>query len=296
MKRDDLYDLAAFVVVAEHSSFTRAAAELGISQSALSHAIKTLEARLGVRLLSRTTRSVSTTDAGETLLRALRPALEDIATGVDAVGAMGGKPSGTLRITATKHAVSSVVMPVLPGFLAAHPNVQVDFVIDNNLTDIVAERIDAGIRFGDIVEKDMIAVRIGPDLRMVVVGAPSYFAEHPAPRTPRELARHRCINYRFRSSGLYAWEFEENGKPFEVRVDGPLCFNDGDLIYEAALAGQGLAYMFEDSVAADVAAGRLVPILEKWSPAFPGYYLYHPSRRHMPPALTALIAALRYRG
>jgi DNA-binding transcriptional LysR family regulator len=296
MKRDDLYDLAAFAVVAEHGSFTRAAAELGISQSALSHAIKTLEARLGVRLLSRTTRSVSTTDAGETLLRTLRPALEDIATGVDAVGAMGGTPSGTLRITATKHSVTSVVMPVLPGFLASHPNIQVDFVIDNNLVDIVADRIDAGIRFGDIVEKDMIAVRIGPDLRMVVVGAPSYFADHPPPRTPRELAQHRCINYRFRSSGLYAWEFEEKGKPFEVRVEGPLMFNDGDLIHEAALAGQGLAYLFDDTVAADVAAGRLVPILEKWCPPFPGYYLYHPSRRQMPPALTALIAALRYRG
>jgi DNA-binding transcriptional LysR family regulator len=297
MKRDDLYDLAAFAVVAEHGSFTRAAAELGISQSALSHAIKTLEARIGVRLLSRTTRSVSTTDAGETLLRSLRPALEDIAASVDAVGAMGGKPSGTVRVTATKHAVSSVVMPVLPGFLASHPDIRVDFVIDDNLTDIVAERLDAGIRFGDIVEKDMIAVRIGPDLRMVVVGAPSYFADHPAPRTPRELSGHRCMNYRHvRSGGLYAWEFEENGKPFEVRVEGPLTFNNGDLILEAALAGHGLAYMFDDAVAADVEAGRLIPILQEWSLPFPGYYLYHPSRRQMPPALTALIAALRYRG
>src|SRR6266568_1956600 len=259
MKRDDLYDLAAFAVVAEQGSFTRAAAELGMSQSALSHAMKSLEERLGVRLLSRTTRSVSTTEAGETLLRSLRPALEGIASGVDAVGALRGKPSGTVRITATKHAVSSVVMPVLPGFLASHPNIRVDMMVDDNLTDIVADRIDAGIRFGDIVQKDMIAVRIGPDIRMTVVGAPSYFADHPVPRTPRELSGHRCINYRHvRSGGLYAWDFE-------------------------------------DEVAADIEVGRLTRILEQWCPTFPGYYLYHPSRRQSPPALAALIAALRYK-
>ena len=296
MKRDDLYDLAAFAVVAEQGSFTRAAAELGMSQSALSHAMKTLEERLGVRLLSRTTRSVSTTEAGESLLRALRPALADIASGVDAVGALHGKPSGTVRITATKHAVSSVVMPVLPGFLASHPDIRVDMIIDDNLTDIVANRIDAGIRFGDIVEKDMIAVRIGPDIRMAVVGAPSYFADHPRPRTPRDLAGHRCINYRLvRSGGLYAWEFEEQGRRFEVRVEGPLVFNNADLIREAALRGQGLAFVYHDEVAADLKAGRLTRILEKWCPTFPGYYLYHPSRRQTPPALAAFIAALRYK-
>lgn len=201
MKRDDLYDLAAFAVVAEQGSFTRAAAELGMSQSALSHAIRALEQRLGVRLLSRTTRSVSTTEAGETLLRSVRPALEEIASGVDAVGVSGGQPSGTVRITATKHAATSVLMPVLPGFLRAHPGIRVDVVVDDNLTDIVADRMDAGIRFGDIVEKDMIAIRIGPDIRMAVVGAPTHFADHPAPRTPRELSRHRCINYRHVRSG-----------------------------------------------------------------------------------------------
>jgi DNA-binding transcriptional LysR family regulator len=258
--------------------------------------MKALEERLGVRLLSRTTRSVSTTEAGETLLRSVRPALDEIASGVDAVGALGGKPSGTVRITATKHAVSSVVMPVLPGFLASHPGIRVDLIIDDNLTDIVANRIDAGIRFGDIVEKDMIAVRIGPDIRMAVVGAPSYFAEHPAPRTPRELANHRCVNYRrIRSGGLYAWDFKEKGRPFQVRVDGPLIFNNSDLTRDAALAGQGLAYVYENEVAADVEAGRLVRTLEKWCPTFPGYYLYYPSRRQTPPALTALIAALRDR-
>jgi DNA-binding transcriptional LysR family regulator len=296
VKRDDLYDLAAFAVVAEQGSFTRAAAELGMSQSALSHAMKTLEERLGVRLLSRTTRSVSTTEAGETLLRSLRPALEEISSGVDAVGALRGKASGTVRITATKHAVSSVVMPALPGFLASHPDIRVEMIVEDNLTDIVAERLDAGIRFGDIVEKDMIAVRIGPDIRMAVVGAPSYFANHPVPRTPRELSGQRCINYRHvKTGGLYAWDFEQKGRPFEVRVEGPLVFNNTDLIREAALAGQGLAFIYEDLVAADIEAGRLTRILEKWCPTFPGYYLYHPSRRQTPPALAALIGALRYK-
>jgi DNA-binding transcriptional LysR family regulator len=296
MKRDDLYDLAAFAVVAEQGSFTRAAAELAMSQSALSHAIKALEERLGVRLLSRTTRSVSTTEAGQTLLRSLRPALEDIASGVDAVGALRGKPSGAVRITATKHAVSSVVMPAMPSFLASHPDIRVDMIVDDNLTDIVADRMDAGIRFGDIIEKDMIAVRIGPDIRMAVVGSPSYFADRPAPRTPHELSSHRCINYRhIRSGGLYAWDFEEEGRPFKVRVEGPLIVNNADLLREAALAGLGLAFVYENEVLADIRAKRLTRTLDEWCPTFPGYYLYHPSRRQTPPALTALIAALRYR-
>src|SRR3954468_17541516 len=196
MRRDDLYDLAAFAVVAERGSFTRAAAELGISQSALSHAMKALEERLGVRLLSRTTRSVATTEAGATVLRSLLPALGQIASAVDVVAALRGKPSGALRITATKHAVSFVVMPVLPGFLASHRDIRVEMLVDDTMTDIVANRIDAGIRFGDLVEKDMIAIRIGPDIQMAVVGAPSYLADHPVPRTPRELSDQRCINYR----------------------------------------------------------------------------------------------------
>jgi DNA-binding transcriptional LysR family regulator len=187
-------------------------------------------------------------------------------------------------------------MPVLPRFLASHPDIRLDIIVDDNLTDIVADRIDAGIRFGDIVEKDMIAVRIGPDIRMAVVGAPSYFADHPVPKTPRDLAGHRCINYRHvRTGGLYAWDFEEKGRPFEVRVEGPLVFNNAELTREAALAGQGIAYVYADEVAADIRAGRLKRILEKWCPIFPGYYLYHPSRRQTPPALAALIAALRYK-
>jgi DNA-binding transcriptional LysR family regulator len=296
MKRHDLDDLAAFAVVAEHGSFTRGAAQLGMSQSALSHAMKALETRLGVRLLSRTTRSVSTTEAGETLLLSLRPAFETIASGLTAVGAMRGEPSGTVRITATKHAVTAVVMPALPGFVAAYPDVHVVLVVEDALTDIVSSRFDAGIRFGELVEKDMIAVRVGPDLEMAVVGAPSYFADHPPPRTPRDLARHRCINYlNLRAGGLQAWEFEEKGRPFELRVDGPLSFTNGDLILDAALAGHGIAYAYADTVTAHVAARRLTRVLEKWCPPFPGYYLYHPSRRQTPPALSAFIAALRYR-
>lgn len=296
MKRDDLYDLAAFAVVAQHASFTRAAAELGMSQSALSHAIKMLEERLGVRLLARTTRSVSVTEAGETLLRSLRPALDDISTGVDALGAMRGKAAGTVRLTATKHAVSSVVMPALPKFLAEYPDVHLQMIVDDSFIDIVAEKIDAGIRFGDIVEKDMIAVRIGPDVRLSVVGAPSYFARYGDPQTPRELSGHRCINYRhLRTAGFFGWEFVEAGRPFQVRVDGPLTFSNSELLIEAALAGHGLAYVYENEILGHVDAGRLRRTLDDWCPTFPGYYLYHPSRRQVPPALAALISALKYR-
>jgi DNA-binding transcriptional LysR family regulator len=297
MRRDDLYDLAAFAVVAEKGSFTRAAAELGMSQSALSHAIKLLEQRMGVRLLSRTTRSVSVTDAGEKLLRALSPALEDISVAVDEVGAMSGIASGSLRITATKHAISSVLMPMLPAFLDAHPDIEMELIADDRMLDIVAERIDAGIRFGDIVERDMIAVRISPDIGMVVVGAPSYFENSPPLETPRQLADHRCITYRnIRSGGLIAWDFIENGTTFQVRVEGQLVLNNSDLIREAALAGRGLAYVYENEVAADIASGRLVRALDNWCPNLPGYYLYHPSRRQSPPALAAFIAALRRQG
>ena len=297
MRRDDLSELAAFAVVAEEGSFTRAAARLGMSQSALSHAMKGLEARLKVRLLSRTTRSVSTTEAGDMLLRSLRPALEDIAAGLAKAGALGGVPSGTVRLTATKNAVTAVVMPVLPAFLAAHPDVRVELIVDDTLTDIVAGRFDAGIRFGTIVEKDMIAVRVGRDMRRAVVAAPSYFAENPPPTTPRDLSTHRCIRYRLvKAGGLYAWEFEEDGRPLEVRVDGPLVFNDTDLMRQAAIAGMGIAYVYEDDAIEDIRAGRLTRILEDWCPLLPGYFLYHPSRRQTPPALAALMAALRFRG
>lgn len=296
MKRDDLYDLAAFEVVAKHASFTRAATELGISQSALSHAIKMLEERLGVRLLARTTRSVSVTDAGETLLRSLRPALEDIFSGVEAIGALRGKAAGTIRLTATKHAVSSVVMPVLPKFLAEYPDVQIEMMVDDSFIDIVAGKIDAGIRFGDIVEKEMIAVRIGPEVPICVVGSPSYFAKHGHPQTPRDLSSHRCINYRhLRTSGFFGWEFVEDGRPLQARVEGPLTFSNTELLLDAALDGHGLAYTYENYILEYEKAGRLERTLDKWCPTFPGYYLYHPSRRQVHPALAALIAALKFR-
>lgn len=296
MKRTDLYDLAAFVVVAEKGSFTRAAAELSMSQSALSHAMKSLEERLGTRLLSRTTRSVSTTEAGETLLRSLRPALDEIASSVDIVGSLRGKASGTIRLTATKHAASSVVLPRLPAFLAAYPAVQIDMMIDDKLTDIVASRIDAGVRFGDIVEKDMIAVRIGPDIKMAVVGSPAYFENNIQPRSPRDLAVHRCINYRRGTAGgLYAWDFEENGRDLQVRVNGPLVVNNSELMREGALLGLGLAYVYEDEVLADLRSGRLVSVISKWCPRFAGYHLYYPSRRQPTQAFALLVDTLRYK-
>lgn len=294
MRRDELNDLAAFAVVAAEGSFTRAASELGMSQSALSHAMRGLEERLNIRLLSRTTRSVSTTEAGEILLRSLQPALDDIASGLAQVGALGATTSGAVRLTATKNAITSVLLPIMPRFLADHPNVKVEIIVDDNLTDIVANRFDAGIRFGNIIEKDMIAVRIAPDVRRAVVASPTYFSDHPSPRTPHDLRDHRCINYRLvKTGGMYLWEFEEDGRPLEVRVDGPLVFNDTDLMRASAIAGLGIAYLYEDDAEEDIKAGRLVRILEDWCPLLPGYFLYHPSRRQTPPALTALIAALR---
>ncbi len=294
MRRDELNDLAAFAIVAREASFTRAAATLGMSQSALSHAMRALEERLKVRLLARTTRSVSTTEAGETLLRALRPALDDIAAGLAQVGAMSSSLAGLIRLTATRNAFTAIVMPVLPTFLADNPNVRVELNVDDNLTDIVANRFDAGIRFGNIIEQDMIAVRIGPDMRRAVVASPEYLTRHPAPATPHDLDAHRCINFRLvKTGGLYTWQFEEDGQPLDVRVEGSLIVNDNELMRQAALTGMGLAYLYEDDAAPDIAAGRLVRLLDAWCAPLPGYCLYHPGKRQSPPALTALIAALR---
>jgi DNA-binding transcriptional LysR family regulator len=296
MKRDDLNDLAAFVVVADEMSFTRAAAKLGMSASALSHAIRSLEDRLGLRLLARTTRKVSTTEAGEQLLRTLRPAFEDISTELAVLSELRDKPAGTVRITTFKHAATSILCPMLPGFLEAHPDIRVEVTIDEGLTDIVSSRYDAGIRFGEKVAKDMIAVQISSEVRWATVGSPAYFAQHPIPKTPQDLAEHCCINYRYTTSGgLYLWEFEQDGRSFQVRVDGSLIFNDSDLILAAALAGQGIGYLFEDQIVKLVAEGRLIQVLAEWCPTAPGYYLYHPNRRQMPPALAALIDALRIR-
>ncbi|WP_047855924.1 LysR family transcriptional regulator [Archangium gephyra] len=296
MRRGELDDLAAFATVATEGSFTRAAARLDMSQSALSRRVQALEQRLGVRLLSRTTRSVSTTEAGEALLGTLRTAFADIDTRLAVLREGRTRLAGTLRLTMVKHAAMSLIRPMLPGFLSAHPDVRVELDVNDRFVDIVSHRFDAGIRFGEQVAKDMIAVRVGPEVRAAVVASPGYLAARRAPRTPRELHEHRCINYRLGTTGgLYAWEFQERGRRLEVRVDNTLVFNDGDLMVAAALDGQGIAYVFEHQVANHLAEGRLVRLLEKWCPPFPGYYLYHPSRRQTPPVLAAFIQALRAR-
>lgn len=292
--RKNLEDLAAFAAVARARSFTRAAVGLRLSTSALSHRIKQLEARLGVRLLQRNSRSVAATEAGERLLRVLEPALGEIGGALDALGRERGVVAGTVRLTATRHAYETVIRPVLAEFLARHPEAGVEVLIDYQLRDIIAERLDAGIRLGEKLEKDMIAVRVGPDLRMAVVASPAYLARHPAPRTPRDLVGHACVNYRMMASGqTLEWEFEREGRGLDIKVTGPLTFNEPGLMLEAALDGLGVAYVLEGQAEAHVAAGRLVRLLEAWTPAFPGYFLYYPSRRQVPAALAALIATLR---
>lgn len=295
MNRGDLDDLSAFAIVAQERSFTRAAAKLRMSQSALSHAIKSLEDRLGVPLLARTTRSVSATEAGQQLLRVLQPALQDIEAELAALGQFLDKPSGSLRITTAKHPATALLWPKLSSFVAAYPEIQVELIVDEGWTDIVAGRYDAGVRLGESLEQDMIAVRIGPDIRSAVVAAPSYFECYSTPTTPRDLAAHDCINYRQASSGgIYAWEFEKEGQELTVKVNGTLIFNDIDLISAAALDGRGLAFCFEDQVADHVRSGRLVRVLEDWCPPYAGFHLYYPSRRQTP-ALKAIIEHLRFR-
>ena len=296
MQRDDLIDLNAFMAVAEERSFTRAAAKLGTSQSALSHAMRRLEVRVGVRLLTRTTRSVAPTDAGERLLATLRPSLEQIEQELAVVGALREKPAGNIRITASQHAVDTILWPVLARLLPDHPDVQVELSVDSGFTDIVAGRFDAGVRLGEALAKDMVAVRIGPDLRMAVVGSPSYFAGRAPPMTPQDLATHRCINLRLLSGGgLYAWELEKDGREVRVRVDGQLAFDNINLITHAAEAGFGLAFVMENQVAAQVADGRLIRVLNDWCPSFSGYHLYYPSRRQPSAAFTLLVEALRHK-
>ncbi|GGF54657.1 LysR family transcriptional regulator [Azorhizobium oxalatiphilum] len=296
MQREELADLNAFLAVAEEQSFTRAAARLGTSQSALSHTIRRLEARLGVRLLTRTTRSVAPTQAGERLLGTLGPALETISAELSSLRDLRDKPAGTIRINTGDHAANTILWPALRKLLPAYPDIQVELCIDGGFADIVAERFDAGVRLGEALAKDMIAVPIGPDLRMAIVGSPAYFASRPAPVTPQDLAGHQCINLRMRSSGgLYAWELEKDGRELKVRVEGQLAFNSVPLILQAALDGFGLGFVMEDHAAADIEAGRLVRVLEDWCPAFPGYHLYYPSRRQPSAAFVTLVDALRYR-
>lgn len=297
MPRDNLNELTAFLAVAREESFTRAAAKLGVSQSALSHTVRALEERLGVRLLTRTTRSVSPTEAGERLLRSVGPRLDEIETEIAALSALREKPAGTIRITAGEHAADAVLWPALAKFLPDYPDIRVEIIVDYGLIDIVAERYDAGVRLGEQVARDMIAVRIAPDMRMAVVGSPAYFATRPKPRTPQDLTTHNCINLRLPTyGGLYAWEFEKAGRELKVRVEGQLVFNTTALRMNAVLAGLGLAYLPEEQVTAQLADGRLVRVLADWCAPFPGYHLYYPSRRQATPAFSLLVDALRHRG
>jgi len=292
MARQNINDLVAFLAVARERSFTRAAAKLGVSQSALSHTIRGLEERLGMRLLTRTTRSVAPTEAGERLVRTVGPRFEEIDAELSALTELREKPAGNIRITTGEHAAQAVLWPALARLLPHYPD-----IIDYGLTDIVAERYDAGVRLGEQVAKDMIAVRIGPDFRMVVVGAPSYFARRPKPKKPQDLTAHDCINIRLPTyGGIYAWEFEKRGRELKVRADGQLVFNNLALRLNAALAGLGLAYLPEDQVQSYVSEGRLIRVLDDWCAPFPGYHLYYPSRRQPAPAFAVLVDALRYRG
>jgi DNA-binding transcriptional LysR family regulator len=296
MQRNNLNDLVAFLAVARERSFTRAAARLGLSQSTLSHTMRELEERLGVRLLTRTTRSVAPTQAGERLMTRLGPRFDDIEAELAALTASRSTPSGSIRITTGYHPAATILWPSLTRFLRRYPDIAIELNIESGLTDIVAERFDAGVRLGEQVEKDMIAVPISPQMRMAVVGAPSYFAARARPKMPRDLVDHDCINLRLPTyGGLYAWEFEKNGRALRVRVDGKLTFNNTVFTLDAALAGMGLAYLPEGTVEPLLAKRRLVRVLDDWCPPFPGYHLYYPSRRQPTPAFALLVDALRYR-
>ena len=298
MKREDASDLLAFLAVARERNFTRAAAKLGMTQSALSQIIRNLEERLGVRLLNRTTRSVTPTQAGERLFQSVGPKFTEIDADLAVLSELREKPAGTVRLTATEYAASEILLPSMRKLLPKYPDINVEIIIDYGLTNIVAQQVDAGIRPGELVAKDMIAVRISPDLRMAVVGSPSYFAERKRPKTPQDLTQHNCLNLRLPTHGgtLYAWEFEKNGREVNVRVEGQLVFNSAGLLLKGALQGLGLAYLTEGNAQPHVSSGELVRVLSDWCPTFPGYHLYYPSRRQPSPAFSLLVDALRSRG
>jgi DNA-binding transcriptional LysR family regulator len=296
MQKETASDLVVFLAVARAQSFTRAAAQLGVSQSALSQTIRGLETRLGIRLLTRTTRRVAPTEAGERLLRTVSAHFADVDAELEAVTALREKPAGMIRLTATENAATSVLWPVLERFLPAYPDIKVEIVIDYGLTDIVGERFDAGVRPSETVAVGMISVRIAPDMRMAVVGSPAYFAQRKPPKVPQDLTAHTCINLRLPThGGLYPWEFEKAGREVNVRVDGQLIFGTADLMLTAARAGFGLAYLTEQQCQADIESGRLVRVLADWCPPFSGYHLYYPSRRQQTQAFALLVEALRYR-
>ena len=298
MKRDDASDLLAFLAVARERSFTRAAAKLGMTQSALSQIVRNLEERIGVRLLNRTTRSVTPTQAGERLFLSIDPKFREMDVDLAALSELREKPGGTVRLTATEYAASNILLPALAKVLPVYPDIHVEIIIDYGLTNIVAQQVDAGVRPGELVAKDMIAVRISPDLRMAVVGSPSYFDQRKRPKIPQELTQHNCLNLRLPTHGgsLYAWEFEKNGRELNVRVEGQLTFNSAGLILEGALKGFGLAYLTQAHVQPCIAKGELVRVLSDWCPPFSGYHLYYPSRRQPSPAFSLLVEALRFRG
>lgn len=297
MPRDHLNDLSAFVAVAEARSFTKAAAQLGLSQSALSHAMRQLEERLGARLLARTTRSVGLTQAGERLLETVAPHLREIQAGLAALNLSRETPAGELRLTTNEHAAATVIYPAVARLVKDYPDITVEISVDNGFTDIVANRFDAGVRLGDLIDQDMIAVRIGPDQRMAVVGTPAYFERHPVPLTPQDLLSHDCVGMRLPTYGsLLAWEFEKDGQAVSVRTKGRLVANTGLVGHRAVMDGLGLGYCPEDVVADDLAAGRLVRVLDDWCEPFAGYHLYYPSRRPPSPAFALLVEALRYKG
>jgi DNA-binding transcriptional LysR family regulator len=296
MRREDMADLTAFVVVAETRNFTRAAAKLDLSQSALSQIVRRLEARLGVRLLARTTRSVAATEAGERLLQSLAPMLHDIDQRIADLSTFRDKPAGTIRVTTVEHAAKTILRPALSRLLPGYPDITVEIIIDYGLTDIVADRFDAGVRLGEHVAKDMVAVPIGPEISMAIVGSPKYFRKFEPPTHPDQLVTHRCINLRLPTSGtLNAWRFVKGGRETRVRVEGPLIFNSIDLIQDAALDGLGLAYLPLDQVEKLIKSGRLRRVLAQWTPPLPAYHLYYPSRRHTSPAFKLLVDTLRYR-
>ena len=297
MKRDELGDLSAFLAVIEAGSFTKAAARLGTSQSALSHTVQRLEVRLGVRLLNRTTRHVGPTEAGEQLAATLRPCFDEISARITSLSAMRDRPAGLVRISSSALAAEMILWPMIARLLPDYPDVKIEVNVESRFTDIVTERFDAGVRLGESLDKDMIAVRIGPDMTMALVASPAYVAAHGLPDDPQDLTRHACINLRLATMGnLYAWEFTRNGRPLNVRVEGPLTFNSPDLCLKAARQGLGLAFIPEPYVTDDLAQGRLIRALTEFCPVFTGFHLYYPSRRQMSPALALVVSALRWRG
>jgi len=294
MVRSNLSDITSFLCVAREGSFTKAAAKLGVSQSALSQTVRNLEARLGLRLLTRTTRNISPTDAGERLIQSVGPRLDEIETELNALTALRDTPAGIVRIAAGEHAAELLLWPVIERLLPDYPDITIEIVIDNGLTDIVEQRLDAGVRLGEQVAKDMVAVRIGPEVRMAVVGTPGYFVMHPKPKTPQDLTAHNCVNIRLPTAGgIYAWEFKKGGRELNVRVEGQLVFNTATMAVKAALAGVGLAFVPEQRVLMEIERGDLLRVLSDWCPSFSGFHLYYPSRRQPTPAFAVVADALR---